>query len=100
MPGTMTLDGSKLDRGAASRRWWVLGVVALAQLMIVLDATVVTVALPSAQRALHISLANRQWVMSTYTLAFGTLLLLGGRIADYVGRRRAFVIGLIGFATA
>ena len=68
--------------------------------MIVLDASVVIVALPSAQRALHISIANRQWVMSAYTLAFGSLLLLGGRIADYLGRRRMFVIGLIGFGAA
>lgn len=83
-----------------SRGSWVLGVVAIAQLMIVLDATVVIVALPSAQRALHISTADRQWVMTAYTLAFGSLLLLGGRIADYIGRRRTFVIGLIGFAVA
>ncbi|HVB05124.1 MAG TPA: hypothetical protein VNF07_02615 [Acidimicrobiales bacterium] len=55
----------------------------MAQLMIVLDASVVVVALPSAQRTLHISLANRQWVLSAYALAFGSLLLLGGRIADY-----------------
>jgi EmrB/QacA subfamily drug resistance transporter len=65
--------------------------------MIVLDASVVIVALPSAQRALHISIADRQWVVSAYTLAFGSLLLLGGRVADYLGRRRMFVIGLIGF---
>jgi EmrB/QacA subfamily drug resistance transporter len=82
------------------RRWWALAVIAIAQLMIVLDASVVIVALPSAQRALHISLANRQWVMSAYTLAFGSLLLLGGRIADYLGRRRMFFVGLLGFATA
>src|SRR6202167_3704781 len=68
--------------------------------MIVLDASVVIVALPSAQHALHISIANRQWVLSAYTLAFGSLLLLGGRIADYVGRRRVFIIGLIGFGAA
>ena len=68
--------------------------------MIVLDASVVIVALPSAQRALHISVANRQWVMSSYTLAFGSLLLLGGRIADYLGRRRMFVVGLLGFGAA
>ena len=79
------------------RRWWSLAVIAVAQLMIVLDASVVVVALPSAQRALHISIANRQWVMSAYTLAFGSLLLLGGRIADYLGRRRMFIVGLIGF---
>jgi EmrB/QacA subfamily drug resistance transporter len=82
------------------RRWWSLAVIAMAQLMIVLDASVVIVALPSAQRALHISIANRQWVVSAYTLAFGSLLLLGGRIADYLGRRRIFVVGLIGFGLA
>ena len=74
--------------------------IALAQLMIVLDASVVIVALPSAQHALHISESDRQWVMSAYTLAFGSLLLLGGRIADYVGRRRMFIIGLLGFGAA
>lgn len=82
------------------RRYWSLAVIALAQMMIVLDASVVIVALPSAQRALHISTANRQWVVSAYTLAFGSLLLLGGRIADYLGRRRMFIIGLIGFGAA
>ncbi|MHB8380199.1 MAG: MFS transporter [Acidimicrobiales bacterium] len=82
------------------KRYWTLAIIAVAQLMIVLDATVVVVALPSAQRALHISVANRQWVMSAYTLAFGSFLLLGGRVADYLGRRRVFVIGLIGFGLA
>ncbi len=82
------------------RRWWALVVIATAQLMIVLDASVVIVALPSAQHALHISLANRQWVMSAYTLAFGSLLLLGGRIADFFGRRRIFVTGLLGFGAS
>src|ERR1700753_4437867 len=64
------------------------------------DGTVVTIALPSAQKALHISNADRQWAITAYTLAFGGLLLLGGRIADYVGRKRVFLIGLIGFAAA
>ena len=82
------------------RRYWSLAVIGIAQLMIVLDASVVIVALPSAQHALHISIANRQWVMSAYTLAFGSLLLLGGRIADYMGRRRMFVVGLLGFGAA
>jgi EmrB/QacA subfamily drug resistance transporter len=82
------------------RRYWSLAVIAIAQLMIVLDASVVIVALPSAQHALHISTANRQWVMSAYTLAFGSLLLLGGRIADYFGRRRMFIFGLLGFGAA
>ena len=81
-------------------RFRALAVIAIAQLMVVLDASVVIVALPSAQRALHISVANRQWVMTAYTLAFGTLLLLGGRIADYLGRRRMFIVGLLGFAGA
>jgi EmrB/QacA subfamily drug resistance transporter len=82
------------------RRWLALGIIAIAQLMIVVDASIVNIALPSAQRDLHISLANRQWVVTAYTLAFGGLLLLGGRIADYVGRKRTFVIGLLGFAVA
>ena len=88
------------EAGADPRRFRALFFLALAQLMVVLDASVVIVALPSAQRALHISVADRQWVMTSYTLAFGSLLLLGGRIADYVGRRRAFLLGLIGFAFA
>jgi EmrB/QacA subfamily drug resistance transporter len=82
------------------RRWFVLGVVIIAQLMVVLDASIVTIALPSAQRSLHISVANRQWVITAYTLAFGGLLLLGGRVADYQGRKRMFIVGLLGFAAA
>jgi len=85
---------------ADPKRFRALAVIALAQLMVVLDASVVIVALPSAQRALHISVANRQWVVTCYTLAFGTLLLLGGRLADYLGRRRMFVWGLLGFAAS
>jgi EmrB/QacA subfamily drug resistance transporter len=75
-------------------------VIAIAQLMVVLDATVVNIAMPSAQHALNISDPNRQWIVTAYTLAFGGLLLLGGRIADYAGRKRMFVIGLVGFAAA
>jgi EmrB/QacA subfamily drug resistance transporter len=82
------------------KRWIALGVIAVAQLMVVLDASIVNIALPSAQRSLHISDANRQWVITAYALAFGGLLLLGGRIADFIGRKRAFVIGLIGFGAA
>ncbi len=82
------------------KRWAALAVIAVAQLMVVLDASIVTIALPSAQRSLHISTDNRQWMVTAYTLAFGGLLLLGGRIADYVGRKRMFVIGLLGFASA
>jgi len=75
-------------------------VLALAQLMVVLDATIVNIALPSAQRALGFSVADRQWVVTAYALAFGGLLLLGGRLADIAGRRRMFLIGLAGFAVA
>jgi hypothetical protein len=82
------------------RRWSILAVVVISQLMVVLDASIVTIALPSAQRALHISVANRQWVITAYTLAFGGFLLLGGRIADFGGRKRMFMIGLVGFAGA
>ncbi|MCU1490167.1 MAG: drug resistance transporter, EmrB/QacA subfamily [Acidimicrobiaceae bacterium] len=82
------------------RRFRALAVIAVAQLMVVLDASVVTIALPSAQKALHISMANRQWVLTAYTLAFGGLLLLGGRIADFMGRKRVFVVSLLGFAGA
>jgi EmrB/QacA subfamily drug resistance transporter len=82
------------------RRWWALTVLAAAQLMIVLDASIVNIALPSAQDALDISNADRQWVVTAYTLAFGALLLLGGRIADYTGRKRTFILGLLGFAFA
>jgi EmrB/QacA subfamily drug resistance transporter len=85
---------------ADPRRWLALGLIAIAQLMVVLDASIVNIALPSAQHALHISDANRQWVVTAYALAFGGLLLLGGRIADFIGRKRAFVIGLIGFGVA
>src|SRR5690242_21871159 len=82
------------------KRWLALCVIATAQLMIVLDASIVTVAWPTAQKDLGISTADRQWVVTAYTLAFGGLLLLGGRIADYTGRKRTFIIGLIGFAGA
>jgi EmrB/QacA subfamily drug resistance transporter len=83
-----------------SRRWLALAVIGASQLLIVLDATIVNIALPTAQRDLDISDADRQWMITAYTLAFGGLLLLGGRIADYTGRKRAFIIGLLGFAGA
>jgi EmrB/QacA subfamily drug resistance transporter len=82
------------------KRWGILAVIVIAQLMVVLDASIVTIALPSAQRSLAISVANRQWVITAYTLAFGGFLLLGGRVADFWGRRRMFIVGLIGFAGA
>ena len=83
-----------------NHRWWVLAVIGLAQLMVVLDATIVNIALPSAQADLGFSDSNRQWVVTAYALAFGSLLLLGGRIADLVGRKRVFLIGLVGFSVA
>ncbi|MET7392185.1 MFS transporter [Dactylosporangium sp. NPDC005572] len=82
------------------RRWLALAVIAIAQLMVVLDATIVNIALPSAQQALDISTADRQWIVTAYTLTFGGFLLLGGRIADFFGRRRTFLVGLLGFAAA
>ncbi|HWB35740.1 MAG TPA: MFS transporter, partial [Rugosimonospora sp.] len=81
---------------ADPRRWWALAIIAIAQLMVVLDATVVNIALPKASDALNIGASNRQWVVTAYTLTFGGLLLLGGRIADYWGRKRAFVLGIAG----
>jgi EmrB/QacA subfamily drug resistance transporter len=85
---------------AHSRRWAILAFLGLAQLMVVLDATIVNIALPSAQHSLGFSDNDRQWVVTAYSLAFGGLLLLGGRLADLFGRRRILLIGLIGFAVA
>jgi EmrB/QacA subfamily drug resistance transporter len=99
-PVAATADQEATAPGADPRRWLALTVIAVAQLMVVLDATVVNIALPSAQRDLGITDADRQWVVTAYTLAFGGLLLLGGRIADYTGRKRTFIIGLLGFAGA
>ena len=82
------------------RRWLILAVLALGQLMVVLDATVVNIALPSAQKALHFSDDNRQWIITAYALAFGSLLLLGGRISDTFGRKWTLIGGLSGFAIA
>src|SRR5499425_1360662 len=80
------------------RRWLVLGVIGLAQLMVVLDLTIMNVALPSAQRALGFSTVDRQWVVTAYTLSFGSLLLLGGKLSDLLGRKVTFLAGLAGFA--
>jgi EmrB/QacA subfamily drug resistance transporter len=87
-----------ISSGGDQRRWLILGVVGLAQLMVVLDATVMNIALPSAQRALDFTTADRQWVVTAYTLAFGSLLLFGGRLADLFGRKVTFLTGLVGFA--
>jgi EmrB/QacA subfamily drug resistance transporter len=83
-----------------ARRWLILLVIAIAQLMVVLDATVVNIALPSAQKALAFTNDQRQWIVTAYALAFGSLLLLGGRLGDLFGRKRTLMIGLLGFAGA
>src|ERR1700753_2189666 len=83
-----------------AKRWWILAVLGIAQLMVMLGATIVNIALPHAQAALGFSNNDRQWIVTGYSLAFGSLLLLGGRIADLFGRKRIFVIGVIGFAGA
>jgi len=97
---TEVVPQGRAGTGQARHRWWVLAVIGLAQLMVVLDATIMSIALPSAQQALHFSDDGRQWVVTAYSLAFGSLLLLGGRLADLLGRRTTFIIGIIGFATA
>jgi EmrB/QacA subfamily drug resistance transporter len=99
-PDVQSWDPTARGDGPDPQRWLALMVIALAQLMVVLDASIVNIALPSAQKALHITNSDRAWVVTAYTLAFGGLLLLGGRIADFAGRKRVFIIGLIGFAFA
>ena len=82
------------------RRWLILGVIGIAQLMVILDVTIVNIALPSAQRDLGFSDDARQWIITAYALAFGSLLLLGGRLGDLFGRKWTFIGGLLGFAAA
>lgn len=105
----MTLDaaGSTPETAAARaatppdpRRWLALATISLATLMVVLDASIINIALPQAQHALDISDANRHWAVTGYAVTFGGLLLLGGRIADFGGRKRMLLIGLAGFAGA
>jgi EmrB/QacA subfamily drug resistance transporter len=107
MAETTTVDRSSkpatpaaTDNPHHATRWLILGVIALAQLIVVLDATIVNIALPTAQEALGFSNDNRQWIVTGYALAFGSLLLLGGRLSDLLGRRSMFIIGLVGFAAA
>jgi hypothetical protein len=97
-PQTVRLEGgTKSGRAAPDRRWWILAVLGAVQLMIILDTTIVNIAFPTAQRALAFSNADRPWIVTSYSLAFGSLLLLGGRISDVVGKRRALILGLVGF---
>ena len=104
MTSLMTMEHAggavPVDEANHNRRWWILAVLGIAQLMVILDSTIVNIALPTAQHDLHFSNADRQWIVTAYSLAFGSLLLLGGRIGDMVGRKRALIIGLIGFALA
>jgi EmrB/QacA subfamily drug resistance transporter len=92
------MSGSR--QNAYARRWWTMSVLSLAQLMVLLDATVINIALPRAQTDLHFSSGNRQWIITAYALAFGSLLMLGGRLSDLWGRRNALYVGLTGFALA
>src|SRR3954453_7524674 len=91
---------SPTDRHHHERRWAILALLGVAQLMIVLDVTIVNIALPSAQKALHFTDDNRQWIVTAYALSFGSLLLLGGKLGDLFGRKWTFVGGLLGFAVA
>src|SRR6516164_3672762 len=99
--GAKVLSGrSVASAGREPNRWAVLALLGVAQLMVVLDATIVTIALPSAQKALHFSTESRQWIVTAYALAFGSLLLLGGKLGDLLGRKRTLVAGLVGFSVA
>lgn len=99
--GSLTASGASPRFGSPpGRRWRILAVLCLVQLMVVLDTTVANIALPFAQEALGFSDGDRQWVVTAYSLAFGSLLLVGGRVSDLIGRERAVVIGLVGFAVA
>ncbi|ARZ72177.1 ABC transporter [Streptomyces albireticuli] len=95
---TTPVPGLRSGATAPRRRWWILGVLSTAQLMVVLDGTIMNIALPSAQADLGFPDGRRQWVVTSYALAFGSLLLLGGRVADLFGRRATFLVGLAGFA--
>jgi EmrB/QacA subfamily drug resistance transporter len=98
--GVPGLPAARESAAPGSRRWLILGIVGLAQLMVVLDATIVNIALPSAQRALGFTTVDRQWVVTAYALAFGSLLLFGGRLGDLIGRKITFLAGALGFAAA
>jgi EmrB/QacA subfamily drug resistance transporter len=100
MAAPNTPSGPALSAEPDRRRWLILALIGLAQLMIVLDITIMNIALPSAQHALHFSNVDRQWIITAYALAFGSLLLFGGRLGDLFGRKVTFLTGLIGFAAA
>lgn len=98
--GGTTLHDARLAQGPDHKRWWILALCGLGQLMVVLDLTVVNIALPKAQLALGFSNDDRQWIVTAYALAFGGLLLVGGRLSDRIGRKWTFIIGMAGFAIA
>ncbi|MET8978184.1 MFS transporter [Streptomyces sp. NPDC004539] len=98
-PDTTSLT-KQAEEPASRHRWWVLAMIGMAQLMVTLDATIVNIAMPSAQADLGFSDGDRTWIVTAYSLAFGSLLLLGGRIADLFGRKLAFLVGVGGFAAA
>jgi EmrB/QacA subfamily drug resistance transporter len=89
-----------IDNRVDPKRWWILGLCGLGQLMVVLDLTVINIALPKAQASLGFSNADRQWIVTAYALAFGGLLIVGGRLGDRIGRKRTFIVGMAGFAVA
>src|SRR5881396_3507335 len=99
-PARRSLSDPMPPEARQVNRWLVLGLVCIAQFMVILDATIVNVALPSIQRGLHFSPADLQWVVNAYTLIFGGFLLLGGRAADLFGRRRLFMAGVVLFSAA
>src|SRR5271167_3667787 len=96
----MSTNSANPSAVSEPNRWAVLALLGVAQLMVVLDVTIVNIALPSAQRALHFTSDNRQWIITAYALAFGSLLLLGGKLGDLFGRKWTFIGGLTGFAVA
>src|SRR4051812_25835231 len=104
--GLPVTDSNPLPTGGITagepypRRWLALAVIAVTVLMIILDATIVNIALPSVSKDLGISAATQQWIVTAYTLTFGGFLLLGGRIADFWGRKRTYLVGAAGFAGA
>ena len=98
--GAHSLSKNGEPTSTPDRRWWILAILAIAQVMVVLDSTIVNIALPTAQTDLGFNNADRQWVVTGYALAFGSLLLIGGRLADFFGRKWALIVGLSGFAIA
>src|SRR5687768_14635575 len=96
----MTMETKEVAAGTSRRQWLALGLLCVVQFMVVLDVAIVNVALPSIQVDLGFSQGDLQWVISAYALVFGGFLLLGGRAADIIGRRRLFLVGVVVFTVA